>query len=58
MRPGVQTSTSEFSPAPPKATMKTTRPAMATTLLITGAQVKGPNTWRALSTSLSSEYIA
>ena len=49
---GVQTSASAvFTPG--KRTLKATSPAMATMLLSAGAQVKGPKTLRALSTSLS-----
>ena len=40
----------------PKAAMKTSSIEMPTMLLTTGAQVKGPNDFRALSTSPSSVY--
>ena len=51
MRPASQTSTDRLTPSPPKTRANTMRPAIATTLLSTGAHVNGPKAFRALSTS-------
>src|SRR5690554_3502124 len=48
---GVHTSGEELTDSPPKRLVNTTKPPMATTLFTTGAQVNGPKTLRAFSTS-------